>query len=266
MRGGIEYLDEGPPGGRSSPQSVLFLHGLGATAEAWRAQLDGLSPMMRCVAWTMPGYGRSRPLRGEVSIAALADAAAELIEGLELPRMAVVGHSMGGFVAQELALRRPERVERLVLVSTAPAFGGEDGPEGLVAAEFLAARMEPVNEGRRMQYIARQVVPTMVAPDCPLTVQEAAMKLMGALPPASYRAALEAVVRFDARDRLGGLSRPTLCVTGSLDTATPPADAERLAGLIPDARLELVDGAGHLLPMERPDDLNRLIRSFLVWM
>ena len=92
------------------------------------------------------------------------------------------------------------------------------------------------------------------------------MKLMGALPPAGYKAAIEALVRFDARDRLGGLSLPTLCVTGRLDTATPPADAERLAGLIPEARLELVDGAGHLLPMERPDDLNRLIRSFLVWM
>ncbi|MEZ5409646.1 MAG: alpha/beta fold hydrolase [Acidimicrobiales bacterium] len=262
---GIEILDEGPPGGRS-PQSVLFLHGLGATAEGWRAQLDGLSPMMRCVAWTMPGYLRSRPVRGELTIAALADAAAELLEGLELPRVAVVGHSMGGFVAQELALRHPDRVDRLVLVSTAPAFGGADGPEGLPAAEFLAARMEPVNEGRRMQYIARQVVPTMVAPNCPLTVQEAAMKLMGALSPASYRAALEAVVRFDARSRLPELSLPTLCVTGRADTATPPADAERLAGLIPDARLELIDGAGHLLPMERPDDLNRLIRSFLVWM
>lgn len=262
---GIDYLDEGPPGGRS-PQSVLFLHGLGATAEAWRAQLDGLSPMMRCVAWTMPGYGRSRPVRGELSIAGLADAAAGLIDGLELPPVAVVGHSLGGFVAQELALRHPERVDRLVLVSTAPAFGGEDGPGGLAAAEFLAARMEPVNEGRRMQYIARQVVPAMVAPDCPLTVQEAAMKLMAALTPASYRAALEAVIRFDARDRLGGLARPTLCVTGRLDTTTPPADAERLAALIPEARLELVDGAGHLLPMERPDELNRLIRSFLVWM
>ena len=260
----MEHLDEGPPGGRS-PQSVLFLHGLGGAAESWRAQLDGLAPMMRCVAWTMPGYGRSRSLR-ELSIATLADAAAELIEGLALPRVAVVGHSMGGFVAQELALRHPGLVERLVLVSTAPAFGGEDGPTGLAAAEFLAARMEPVNEGRRMQYIARQVVPTMVAPDCPLTVQEAAVKVMAAHAPAAYRAALEAVVRFDARDRLGSLALPTLCVTGRLDTATPPADAERLAALIPDARLELVDGAGHLLPMERPDELNRLIRSFLVWM
>jgi pimeloyl-ACP methyl ester carboxylesterase len=258
----IDHLDEGPPGaaGRTSGQTVLFLHGLGGGAESWRAQLDGLAPMVRCLSWNMPGYGRSRGLP-QVTIAALADAAVSLLDHLEVERAVVVGHSMGGFVAQELALGHPGRVERLVLVATTAVFG--QGPGSHWNTGFLEARVAPLNEGRRMTDVARQVVPTLVGPDCRPEVVAAATRLMAAIPAAAYRAALEALISFDARDRLAGLDTPTLCLAGEHDTATPPVDVATLADLIPGARLELVDGAGHLVPQEQPEAVNRLLRSFL---
>lgn len=260
---GIEYLDEsrGP-----APQAILFLHGLTGTADSWRPVLDALSPMIRCVAWTMPGYGRSRALR-RMTIPALADAAAELLDQLSLPRAVVVGHSIGGFVAQELALTRPDRVEHLVLVGTTAAVGQAAGTAaGGFDEDLLAALIEPINEGRRLLAIARQLIPTLVGPGTPLTVTDAAVKLMGTLTPAGYRAALDALPGWDARERLAGLAVPTLCLAGELDRLAPPAAMEELAGLVPDGRIEVVPHAGHLLPLEQPDEVARRIRSFIVRM
>lgn len=262
----IEHLDEGPPAARAA-QTLLFLHGLGGSAESWRAQLDALAPMVRCVAWTMPGYGRSRALR-ETTIETLADAALSLVDSLGLDRVVVVGQSMGGFVAQELALRHPDRVERLVLVATTAAFGRptDDGSVSMFNQGLLAARLQPLDDGRRMTAVAREHIPTMVGPDCPALVVKDAAKIMGAIPPAAYRAALEALVTFDTRHRLGALSLPTLCLAGGLDTSATPAAMAELADLIPDARLEIIEGAAHLVNQEQPDEVNRLIRGFLAWM
>lgn len=257
----VEYLDEsrGP-----APQAILFLHGLFGTAETWRPQLDALSPMIRCVAWTMPGYGKSRALR-HMTIPALAEAAAGLLDQLSLPRAVVVGHSIGGFVAQELALTRPDRVERLVLAATTAAVGQAAAPaSGGFDEDLLAAQLEPLNEGRRLVAIARQLIPTLVGPGTPLTVSDAAVKLMGTLTPAGYRAALDALPGWDARERLAGLQVPTLCLAGQLDPLAPLAAMEVLADLIPEARLEVVAHAGHLLHLEQPDEVARSIRSFIV--
>lgn len=261
---GIEFLDEGPPAGRpTSGQTVLFLHGLGGGAGSWRAQLDGLSSMVRCVAWTMPGYGRSRSLPA-TTIAALADAAEGLLAGLGVERAAVIGHSMGGFVAQELALRHPGLVDRLVLIATSAVFG--KGPGTDYNKGVLAARLAPLEEGRRMLDVARQAVPALVGPACPPEVVADAIRQMGAISPAAYTAALEALVDHDARDRLPGLQMPTLCLAGGADATTPPELVAELADLIPGAELAVIDNAGHLVPQERPDEVNRRIRSFLAWM
>jgi 3-oxoadipate enol-lactonase len=257
----IEHVDEGPPA--RAAQTLLFLHGLAGSAESWRPQLDALAPMVRCVAWTMPGYGRSRSLPS-TTIASLAGAAVALLDSLEIERAVVVGHSLGGFVAQELALSHPDRVDRLVLAATTAVFG--KGPGSDYNKGVLAARLTPLEEGRRMSAVARAHVPTLVGPDCPPTVVTDAIKVMSVIPPTAYREALEALVDWDGRDRLPSLQVSTLCLAGSLDEAAPPQSVAELASLIPGARLETIEGAGHLLHQEQPQEVNRHIRAFLAWM
>jgi 3-oxoadipate enol-lactonase len=264
----VEHLDEGPgppgaPRRGPSAQTVLFLHGLGGGAESWRPQLDALSPMVRCLAWSMPGYGRSRSLP-VTTIASLAGAAVGLLDAVEVERAVVVGHSLGGFVAQELALSHPDRVERLVLVATTATLGA--GPGSSWAEEFRAARLAPLDEGRPMTELARTVVPGLVGPDCPAPVVRAATKLMGSIAPAAYRAALDAALGWDGRERLATLAVPTLCLAGQLDSLTPPAAVGQLAELIADCRFVVLEGSGHLVPLERPEEVSRQLRSFLAWM
>ena len=245
---------------------MLFVHGLGGAAEAWRPQLDALSPMVRCVAWTMPGYGRSRPLQ-ETSIATLAQAALDLLDSLGVGQAVVVGQSMGGFIAQELALSHPNRVERLVLLATTAVFGG--GVEAVSSdykKGFIESRVGPLEDGRRMADLAPGAVRSLVAPDCPPAVTAAAAKMMAAIGPKAYRQAVEALVDWDGRNRLGSLGMPTLCLAGAADTAASPEAMTRLADLIPQATLEVIEGAGHLLNVEQPATVNQRLRSFLAWM
>lgn len=256
----IEHLDSGPSAqGRSDAPTLLFLHGLGGTARAWRPQFEAFSPTARCVAWTMPGYGRSAPLP-DPDIAELAAAAATLLEDLGIESAAVVGHSLGGFVGQELALARPDLVGRLVLVATTAAFGK---PGSSFNETFLAARLEPLNEGKTPADLAASVVAGLVGPTASDELRAEASGLMATITAAGYRQALAALVRHDATDRLPDLPMPTLGIAGELDTTASPKAMRRLVELIPGARLEVVPDAGHLINLEQPALFNTLIAGFV---
>lgn len=255
-------IDTGPVGpGDGPPRSpaVLFLHGLGGSAESWRPQLDRLGRTIRCVAWTMPGYGPSAPL-GEMSIAGLARAAKDLLDDRRLDRVDVVGHSLGGFVAQELALSSPGRVRRLVLVATTAAFGR---PGSRFNEEFLASRLRPVQEGRTPAELAPDLVDGLVGPDAGDGVRSAAIDSMAAISPRAYCQAVRALVAWDARDRLHAVTAPTLCIAGALDATAPVRAVERLCRAIPGASLEVVADCGHLVNLEQPAVFDRLLTDFL---
>lgn len=248
------YVDTGGTG-----RPILFLHGLGGSAESWQPQLDALGPGRRCIAWTMPGYGPSPPLRA-LTIATLAGAAAELLSAIGVEEAHVVGHSLGGFVAQELALANPDRVDRLVLLATTAAFGK---PGSSFNDEFLTARLEPLDQGRAPADLASAVVDSLVAEDTPAATRRAAVASMAQISADAYRQALRALVAWDGRDRIAAISSPTLCVAGELDQTAPVRAMERLAALVPGAVVEVVPGCGHLVNLERPDELSRLLMRFL---
>ena len=140
-------VDETPIAWREAGEGapVLFLHGLGMTRTGWDAQLEALAEGYRCVAWDMPGYGVSEPLV-EFSLAAAADSAAMLIDRLG-GSAHVVGLSMGGMIALQLALRHPECVRSLSLIDTSPAFG----LDGTDPAAWRAARLAPLEAGEARQ-------------------------------------------------------------------------------------------------------------------
>ncbi len=242
----LEWGD-GPP--------VVMLHGIGGAAHLWKATARGL-PGRRVLAWNQPGYG-GNPLIAPLSFPALADV---LAAQLDAPAVDLVGHSMGGMIAMEFALRHPARVRRLVLYATTPAFGGRDPA---FAEQFMAARLGPLDAGRSMAECAAALAGGMCGPGADPAAEPAAIAAMAEVPEASYRATLACLATFDRRADIVGIASPTLCLAGELDRAAPARTMQRMAEAIPGAACVVIEGGGHLLHLERPGVFQAALRRFL---
>ena len=243
---------------------VVLLHGVGGGREAWGAAGSGSGAALAAAGYTavavdLPGYGQSTTV-DPYDLAGMAAAVEQLIAQLGLGPALLVGHSMGGMVAQELTARAPQTVAGLVLASTSSAFGK---PGGGWQHNFLQSRFAPLDAGAGMAGLAAQLVPAMLPPDAPPAVQAAAQALMAGVPEATYRSAVAALVAFDRRANLPLIGVPTLVITGERDTTAAPEVARKMAERIPGALLQTVPGAGHLLPIERPDAFNTALLAFL---
>lgn len=239
-------------------EPVVFLHGLGGTREAWGPQLRALHPFGRCIAWDMPGYGdsdRCEPL----TYAAIADRLVDLLDRLDIDRANVVGLSFGGMHALHTALRHPERVDRLVLADTSPAFG----MDGTTAAEWIAARLTPIDQGLTPADIAEPVLDAITATPLTGLVREELVAAFGRIGTDGFRAAVYCLPTNDIRADLSRIDHPALVIVGELDAETPPSYAQALADGLANARLRVLEGVGHLSPSEAPDRFNQLVRSFL---
>ncbi len=240
--------------------AVFLLHGVGGGKEAWaRNQPVVAAAGYRTIAWDMPGYGDSEVISPCTNLL-LADALKHLIVHIGAHRNVLLGHSMGGMIAQELAARYPALLHGLVLYSTSPAFGKADGSW---QQQFLQSRFAPLDQGLGMAGLAGKIVPGMFAPDAdPARLAEAAA-LMSRVPAESYRAALSAIVSFNRLAELGDLAVPTLCLAGELDLNAPPAVAEKMASRIAGARYQCLPGVGHIANIERPALFNSAVLAFL---
>jgi len=249
------YLEQG-----QGDTAVFLLHGVGGGKEAWAHNQPVLAAQgVRTIAWDMPGYGASLPL-ATCSNAALAGALKNLIDHIGAKRNILLGHSMGGMIAQELAALHPLLVHGLILHSTSPAFGKGDGAW---QQQFLLSRFAPLDQGLGMAGLALQLVPGMFAPDAdPARIAQAAA-LMASVPQASYRAALAAIVSFNRLADLGQIAVPTLCLAGELDKNAPPAVVEKMASRIAGAQYVCLSGVGHIANIETADLFNRTVMSFL---
>ena len=238
--------------------TVLFLHGIGGDCTSFEPQLAAFSDRYRAVAWTMPGYGRS-PALAEMTFPALAAAVVVLLDRLDVARAVLVGHSMGGMIAQEVAALYPDRLAALVAACTSPAFGK---PGGDFQRQFLAARLAPLDRGETPADLAPGLVSAMVGADAPAAAREIAVAAMSRIAVPAYRAALNCLVTFDRRAELAAITCPTLLVAGGEDRTAPPEVMERMASHIPAARYVCLDGAGHLANLERPDAFNTALAEF----
>jgi 3-oxoadipate enol-lactonase len=194
-------------------------------------------------------------------VAAMAAAVLATLDALDLDRAAVVGHSMGGMVAQELAAVAPRRVSALVLACTSPAFGK---PDGDWQARFVAERLAPLDAGLGMAGLAGRLVPGMVGPLALPSGTDLARRTMAAVPEATYRRVLAAIVAFDRRAALADIAVPTLCLAGTLDRTAPPAVLRGMAERIPGARFTEIDGAGHIANVEQPAAFDAAVTRFLL--
>lgn len=237
--------------------TALLLHGIGGRAALWAPSVTALAPRA-VIAMDMPGYdGVSAPCD---SFEALADAAVALLDAQGAAQADVVGHSLGGMIALELALRHPKRVRRLVIVASSPAFGSRDPA---FRESFLAARRKPLDEGIGMAGVAAALVPTMLGPAADPAAAPAAMAAMASVDEAAYRATLAVLTGFDRRADLPRVTQPALLIAGEADQTAPPRGMARMAEAMPNARLLVIPGAGHLLPLEAPDAFHAALRDFL---
>lgn len=244
--------------------TVLLVHGVGGGREVWAGPVSGTGEAIaaagyRAVACDLPGYGDSPPIE-PCDMAGLAGAVAALIEHLAAPRTVLVGHSMGGMVAQELVARRPGLVQGLVLSGTSPAFGKAGGDW---QREFLRERLAPLDAGQGMAALAPGLAAGMASPQAPAEAVARCAAVMSRVPEATYRRSLQAIVGFDRRAALGAIRVPVLCLAGEDDRNAPPTVMQHMAQRIPGAEYVCLRGVGHLSNMEAPEPVNAALLSFL---
>ncbi len=233
-RAGLAVLEAG------AGRPVVLLHGVGLNAEAWGAQIDGLSGGCRVIAPDMPGHGQSRRLNGQPSLEDYVQAVLPLLDSLTEPAM-IAGHSMGALIAVELAARAPAKVCAVAALNA--VF--ERPPEAAAAIRERAGR----HDGRTVpdptqtleRWFGNAASPERAACD----------RWLRAVDPAGYKAAYTAFARAEApsRETVRAIACPALFATGALDPNSTPQMSRAMADLAPDGRVLVVDDAAHMMPM-----------------
>lgn len=240
---------------------VVFLHGLGLDGRCWTPQIAALrAQSIPCYAWTMPGHG-GIPWDGHpMSFAGLAAGLRDFLDAQSIATAHLVGHSMGGMLALELAATAPERCRSLTLIGSSAMFGSADGS---FQRAFLAERLGPIDAGQRLADLAPALVADLCLPTTPPEVIAESVAVMASMDEAAYRAALACLVTFDRRGALAGLTLPVLCLAGEHDRQAPPQGVERMAGKIPGARFLCIRNAAHLMSLEAPGAVTQIIGDFI---
>lgn len=245
--------------GHHASKPLVFLHGIGGAARAWRGQLDAFGDRYRAIAWDMPGYGGSAALP-VVSISALADALQEFLLQVGATNPILVGHSIGGMIVQQVLSTSPGIAGAIVLAQTSPAFGK---PDGDWQKSFIDARLGPLDRGETLASLAPSLVRELVGDDADANGMQLARDCMAAVPEATYRATMLALMGFDLRHALKNIAVPTLVLSGSKDNNAPAPMMAKMASYIPSARYVEIEGAGHLVNLERAEAFNAALDQFL---
>jgi pimeloyl-ACP methyl ester carboxylesterase len=248
-----ERTGSGPP--------LLLIMGMSGTALHWgEPLLQRLREDFDVIAYDHHGVGASTPLDGPITIAEMAGDAAGLLDALALDSAHVMGISMGGMIAQELALAHPERIRTLTLGCT--YCGGEGS--ALAADEDLQRLVAALGSGDRERAL-RASWEINVSPEMAADAQayarfhDIAERRAVAVPVIMQQ--LQACLAHDTRERLPQLALPTLVVHGAADRLVPVQNGRLIASLIPAARLEVFDGVGHMFVWERPERSAGLVRE-----
>lgn len=238
---------------------LLFLHGLGGGHHAWDAQLEHFPRLGYAAhAWDQPGYGESATVE-PYDLEQVCAALARLIRSIDDEPMVLVGHSMGGLIAQETYFRHPELVKGLVLTFTSAAFAGGSA----FAKQFISQRLDPLDQGKTMAEVAAMVMPLQRGSKSDPAGVERAQRIMSKIRPETYRKAVHLLTTFDRRADLPKIAVPTLLIAGSDDKTAPPAIMESMQRKIPGSEFVLLEGCGHLGPMDQPGAFNAALERFL---
>jgi pimeloyl-ACP methyl ester carboxylesterase len=260
------YIEAGP---HSAQTTLVFLHGIGGGKKGFQSSVDYCAEQgFRALAWDMPGYGDSQ-LDGTLSFESLAASLEALLDAANVKQAVLVGHSMGGMVALQAWTYCPSRIAGMVIAASSPAFGHQDGD---FQKQFVAQRLAPLEAGQSMAEVADRLIPSMVGPHAlpegaRLAQYPAGLALahacMSAVPPPTYRASLNALVKFEQRAALPTITVSTLCLAGEHDKTAPPEVLRRMAQKIEGAEYECISGVGHLMGFEQEAPFHQAILNFV---
>jgi 3-oxoadipate enol-lactonase len=240
-----ERTGAGPP--------LLLIQGLGYARWGWEPVVEPLARLFDVLLFDNRGIGGSDAPPGPYTTAELAGDALQVLDEAGVDRAHVVGTSLGGMVAQELALAAPERVDKLVLVCTLPG-GSRSFPMPEQTVRLMEAR------ATLREYVENALEPD---PRPELVDRILEHRVATAQPYEPWAAQAAAGAAFDVSDRLGGLTTPTLVIHGDGDVVVDPRNAELLRELIPNARVKIYPGCGHLLMWQQPELFARDLEEFL---
>lgn len=263
----VNVVDTGAPAaGDGVP--VLFIHGLGGNWQNWLLNIPAFMATHRCVALDLPGFGDSELPAEDLSIRGYARVVDALCAELGVERVAMVGNSMGGFIGAEVALSFPTRVEKLVLVSAAGLAIQNQRPEPLLTLARMSAATRRIWTTQRETVVRRPLLRRAAfqgAVRYPERLSAAlTWELIQGTGKEGFVPALEALMSYSFRDRLGEIEAPTLIVWGRNDMLVPVSDADEYEQLIgPNARKVVFDDTGHAPMIERPSRFNELVAEFL---
>jgi pimeloyl-ACP methyl ester carboxylesterase len=261
----VNYVDIGEQGDH---RPIVFIHGLSGQWQNWLENIPRFAEQRRVVAMDLPGFGMSEMPRDKISIELYGNFVAEMCRRLDVAPAVVVGNSMGGFVAAEVAIRAPEIVERLLLLSSAGVSQMDIAQRPLMAAAKVAGFLATVNlAGKR--WIARRRVPRhwVMSLICrhPGGIKADAIfeGLMKGADKPGFESALRGTIEYDFRDRIPQIGAPTIVVWGEKDMIIPVKDADAFVSMISGAQKIILKDTGHVPMFERPKAFNDVLEEFL---
>ncbi|MEU9960937.1 4-carboxymuconolactone decarboxylase [Streptomyces sp. NPDC050982] len=247
----LQYRFDGP---EDAPVLILG-PSLGTTWHMWDRQVPELAKQWRVFRFDLPGHGGA-PAYPAGSVTELAERLLVTLDGLGVQRFGYAGCALGGAIGAELALRHPERLASLTLIAASPRFGTADEfrQRGVIVR---SNGLDPIARTSPERWFTQGFAAAQPA------ITEWAVQMVRTTDPGCYIAACEALASFDIHAELGRIGVPTLVLVGSDDQVTGPAEARTLVAGIPDARLAVVPGASHLVPVEQPAAVtDLLVRHF----
>ena len=240
---------------------VLFIQGLGVDHRGWGAVTRPLASRFRCISFDNRDVGRSAQVTADYDVIDMMRDALGLLDALDIARAHIVGVSMGGVIAQEIAIREPDRVRNLALITTYTS--GDPRGRAIFESQALLRRTLP-REGycratfwsvySHQDYRREGFIEDMIARTAGNDLWQ---------PQDAYERHVRAVLTADTESRLSKIAAPTLILAGAEDILTPMRFSSLLAGDIPNARLEVVEGAGHGMIWSHPDVVVDHLAAFL---
>lgn len=248
------------PHGAANGTTVFMLHGAFGAKEYWRSQMAALAAAgYRVVAWDAPGYGLS-PLPEGFGIDLCAQSLAALLRSQGGGRNVVLGHSMGGMIAQRAWAYAPELIHGYVLSATSAAFGKQDGDW---QREFVRQRVAPLDAGRSIPEYAPEMLNKMMGPRADGPEVRLLIDTVSLMREETFRAAVAAIVTYEGRALLPTMHVPALCVAGELDSTAPADVMQKMAAKMPRAAFTRLEGLGHFGWAEDATRFNQVLLGFL---
>jgi 3-oxoadipate enol-lactonase len=239
---------------------LVFLHGIGGNRSNWRDQLPVFAADFTAVAWDARGYGGSDDYDGPLDFGDFSRDLLRVLDDFGAGRAHLCGLSMGGRIAMDFHDRHPERVASLTLCDTQPGLANMPAEK---RREFIRLRQEPLRAGKSPAEMAPDVARSLIGPRALPGAFERLVESMGALHKDSYLKTIEASFLYERAPVLESIRVPTHIVVGADDRLAPPDIARAMAARIPEARLTVIEDAGHLVNIEQPQRFNAAVLGFL---